>query len=98
MVKAAPMISRRVAVENKPTLDFMETDFNVRLANRAETTRKAHSIASTKNPAPTRGNNVPDGTCAGFTPLKFESVDQLPFQAGYNAEITFFTIDVSKTM
>jgi hypothetical protein len=84
IVRNAPTISSRDAVENKPTLDFAESVFRDRLAKNAETIRKTHIIASTANIAPTKAKTVPVVTFEvfGAVPVYDESVDQLPFQPG----------------
>ena len=84
IVRNAPMISNRAAVENRPTLAFAESVLSDRLAKKAATIAKTHRTTSTKNTAPSMDvtSLVVMFEVFGVRPRNDEIVDQLPFQVG----------------
>ncbi len=49
IVKAAPIISTKEAVPNKPSFDFVASVFNDFLAKKAQTIRKTYRITSARS-------------------------------------------------
>ena len=84
IVKNAPMISSKDAVENRPTLVFVERVLSDLRIKKAATIEKTHRITSTKNTAPNADVTLLTlmFEVFGVMPLKDEIVDQLPFHDG----------------
>jgi hypothetical protein len=84
IVRNAPMIRSRDAVENKPTIAFDERVLSDRLAKKAATIPKAQTMTSTKNIAPNADVTSPVDIfeVTGVMPRNDEIVDQLPFHDG----------------
>jgi hypothetical protein len=84
IVRTAPMISNRDAVENRLTFAFDERVLSDRLAKKAATIAKTHRITNTKNIAPNADVTLLTlmFEVFGVIPRNDEIVDQLPFQVG----------------
>ena len=84
IVRTAPMISSRAAVENKPTCDLVERLFSERRAKKAQIMMKIHRIRNTAIIPSMKGKTSlgPMFVVFGVMPDSEEIVDQLPFQDG----------------
>ena len=84
IVRNAPIISNRDAVENKPTPVFVESIFSERLAKIAQTMMVIQIITNTASTPPTIGPiSLRDRfEVLGVMLESDEIVDQLPFQDG----------------